>query len=303
MTAGSSNPATHGTQKVGPTSAPPTYTVTSDGLRLAWWCAGPTDPATPGVLMIMGFGARGSAFRHQVEHADSVAGARHAAWFDHRGVGHSDAPRKALTMHRLASDAVEVADAAGIKRFHVVGVSMGGMVAQHVALHWLPRTVSLTLIATHPGGPLARIPPLGAFRFGPRTASRDLKKRFSALSRLLYPPAYLEGIDQNELHEALRHEFGDGTALSTMWRQFAAIWRHDTRSDLPKLAGLPTLVVQSGPDNLVRPHWSTYLAKHIPGAKLARFPHAGHGVVRQCADEINPLLNRHFADAERERPR
>lgn len=286
----------------GATAAPPSYTSTTDGLRLAWWCAGPADPELPGVLMIMGFGARGSAFRHQIESVDGVAGSRLAVWFDHRGVGHSEAPRQALTMHRLASDAVQCADAAGMKRFHVVGVSMGGMVAQHVALHWLPRTVSLTLIATHPGGPLARIPPLGALRFGPRTASRDLKKRFTALSKLLYPPAYLERIDESELHEALRHEFGEGTALSTMWRQFAAIWRHDTRADLPKLAGLPTLVMQSGPDNLVRPHWSTYLAKHIPGAKLVQFPHAGHGLVRQCANEVNPLLNQHFMDAERRRP-
>lgn len=302
MTADAQHVHAHRVVSGGPTSAPPSFTMTTDGLRLAWWRAGPVDPDAPGVLMIMGFGARGSAFRHQIEHANSVAAVRSAAWFDHRGVGHSEAPRQVLTMHRLASDAVQVADAAGMKRFHVVGVSMGGMVAQHVALNWLPRTVSLTLIATHPGGPLARIPPLGAFRFGPRTASRDLKKRFSALSRLLYPPAYLEGIDQSELHEALRHEFGEGTALSTMWRQFAAIWTHDTRGDLPQLAGLPTLVVQSGPDNLVRPHWSTYLAKHIPGAKLVRFPHAGHGVVRQCADEVNLLLNQHFLDAEHTRP-
>ncbi len=285
-----------------PTTVPPNFAMTSDGLRLAWWRAGPVDPSVPGVLLIMGFGARGSAFRHQIEPPHGVAEARSALWFDHRGVGHSEAPRQALTMHRLASDAVQVADAAGIQRFHVVGVSMGGMVAQHVALNWLPRTVSLTLIATHPGGPLARIPPLGAFRFGPRTASRDLKKRFTALSRLLYPPAYLETIDETELHDALRHEFGEGTALATMWRQFAAIWSHDTRGDLPKLAGLPTMVVQSGPDNLVRPHWSTYLAQHIPGAKLVKFPHAGHGLVRQCADQINPLLNQHFLDAERLRP-
>lgn len=283
----------------------PQHALTSDGLRLAWWSAGPLQPNTaprPGVLMIMGLGARGSAFRHQVDHPQALSQERQAAWFDHRGVGLSDPPKAALTMHRLASDAVTVADAAGMQRFHVIGVSMGGMVAQHVALHWLPRAVSLTLIATHPGGPLARVPPLGALKFGPGTASRDSTKRFRALSRLLYPPAYLEGVDEAELHEALRREFGERAPLSTLWRQFAAIWRHDTRADLPKLSGLPTLVVQSGPDNLVRPHWSSYLAQHIPGAQLVRFPHAGHGVVRQCADELNPIMIKHFSDAEARRP-
>lgn len=279
----------------------PNYALTSDHLRLAWWSAGPADPERPGVLMIMGLGARGSAFRHQVEHPQGLARTRQALWFDHRGVGHSDPPKAALTMHRLASDAVTVADTAGVRRFHVVGVSMGGMVAQHVALHWLPRTVSLTLIATHPGGPLARVPPLGALKFGPGTASRDATKRFKSLSRLLYPPAYLEGVDEAELHEALRNEFGERASLTTLWRQFAAIWRHDTRADLPILRDLPTLVVQSGPDNLVRPHWSSYLARNIPGARLARFPHAGHGVVRQCADELNPMLNEHFDRAEARR--
>lgn len=264
--------------------------VRSDGAKLAWWSCG----QGPAVLLVMGLGARGMAWRRQIE---GLAAHHHLAWFDHRGVGASDPVTGKVTMATLAADAVAVADAAAMARFHVVGVSMGGMVAQHVALGYRDRVASLTLIATHPGGLRYRVPPLGAFRIGPHTRSRDPDKRADALARLLFPAAHLASTDRQALRLALREDFGAHLPLRTFLAQLGAVQGHDTRARLAELGGLPTLVIRPGHDNLVRQRGSDELAHRIPGAQLVRIDEAGHGVVRQSAAQVNRLLQELFARA------
>ena len=261
----------------------PNHIEREDGSKLAWWSAGSGTP----VLLVMGLGARGHAWRRQVE---GLQANHRLAWFDHRGIGESDPVLGPVTMATLAADALAVANAAGMERFHLVGVSMGGMVAQHVALQQRERVRTLTLIATHPGGLRHWLPPWQGMRELPRTRSRDSQVRAEALARLLYPPQHLALANLQEIHAGLLEDFGQHVANRTLQAQFSAVRGHDTRARLGELAGLPTLVVRPGHDNLVRQIGSEVLASQIPGAKLVRFDDAGHGVIRQCADRLNALL-------------
>ena len=121
--------------------------VTSDGVRIAYDVWGHRD-GTP-VLMIQGLGmnARGWALQR------GAFGRRHRCIaIDNRGIGHSDAPPGPYDLVRMATDAVEVLDAAGIERAHVVGASMGGVIAQIIGVH-VPRAGAVARARVH------RVPP------------------------------------------------------------------------------------------------------------------------------------------------
>jgi len=99
--------------------------------------------------MIMGLGASSRLWYRLLPW---IARRHRALTFDNRGTGGSPAVRTRLTMAGMAHDAVSVLDAAGVDSAHVIGASMGGMIAQHVALDHRDRVRSLVLACTTPGG-------------------------------------------------------------------------------------------------------------------------------------------------------
>jgi pimeloyl-ACP methyl ester carboxylesterase len=262
------------------------------GLRLAYGQRG--DAGSP-VLLIMGFTVPGSAWVHQVP---ALAARHRVAWYDHRGCGASRAAPGPYTMDLLAADARLLLDHLDWPAAHVVGVSMGGMVAQHLALAEPDRVRSLTLIATHAGGFQARAPrALGLWRFLQANLGRRAA-RFEALKRLLFPDDFLSACDPDWLQQVLLADFGRPVPFASRLSQLAAVMRHDTRRHLTRLAPLPTLVVVAERDLLVRPAATRRLSAGIPGARLHVFPEAGHGVIRQCHAALNRLLLGHFAAAD-----
>jgi pimeloyl-ACP methyl ester carboxylesterase len=246
------------------------------------------------VLMIMGLGMRGEVWAPQVA---ALQAQYRVATFDHRGVGASEPSDTPLwTMKDMAQDAARVMDDLGWERAHLVGVSMGGMVAQELALLHPKRFMSLTLIATQAGGPTGWVPPAdGALNFARTFVGGG--GRLAALQALLYPPEFVASLDPGKMREQLEVRFGTPAPRSTMLGQISAVMRHDTRSRLPRLR-LPTLVVRPGKDRLVDKTRNDDLARLIPGAELVRLDDAGHGVTFQCADALNAMLLSHFAAAE-----
>jgi 3-oxoadipate enol-lactonase len=242
------------------------------------------------VLLVMGLGMRGAVWS-----AQTPVLARHhrVATFDNRGVGSSEGGPRFATMGDFAADTIAVADALGWDRFHLVGVSMGGMVAQETALKHASRLRSLSLIATHGGG-RSRIPPAkGLARFvSLRTGGPDV--RLERLKRLLYPEEYLKRVDPVKMNQHMADRVAAPPGAAAVRRQVSAVMRHNTLSRLPAL-GVPTLVVQPGLDQLVDPAASEHLAAAIPGSTLVRFPSAGHGVILQEAEALNARLLEHFA--------
>jgi len=259
--------------------------------RLAYRVDG--DEGTP-VLMVMGFGMRGVVWRPQVA---TLEQAHQVITFDHRGVGDSEADPGWPTMETLRDDALRVADAAGIDRFHLVGVSMGGMVAQHLALRAPQRLHSLSLVVTQAGGPLAWLPtPRGIARFLRVQRAKTPDARARAMERLLFTDRIGERVDA----EAMRRRRADTSPpapRATLLRQLHAIVRHRTHHRLHELQ-VPTLVVGARHDHLVRPSHSHHLAAAIDGARFVQIGSAGHGLIFEQADALNRELLGHLSAHE-----
>lgn len=256
--------------------------------RLAWDLHGEQGPP---VLLVMGFAMRGLVWRPQL---DLLPLHHRVITYDHRGIGRSESAGRLWTMQLLAADARRVLDAAGWESAHVVGVSMGGMVAQELALRHPERVRSLTLVVTHGGGAAAWRPSREGLSALSATLAGPVAGRVEALERLLYPAEYLASVDRVAFRASLGDRTGYKPPRRTLVGQLGAIVRHHTVPRLPRIA-VPTLVVRAGRDILVDPAHSHTLAERIPGAELLDFPDAGHGVIHQCRDPLNERLLAHFA--------
>lgn len=247
------------------------------------------------VLLVMGLGMQGRVWEPQVK---DLSADHRVVMFDNRGIGKSDRLHGRPTIRDFADDAARVADAAGFERFHLVGVSLGGMISQELALRAPHRVRSLTLIATHPGGPFGVLPHVEGLTAFVRSLMGSRDARVRALQKVLYPPEFLAKVDKAQLDARMKLQVGDRAAPRTLAAQLFAVVRHDTRS---RLAGIiaPTLVIRPDKDILVRPAHSDILARGIPGARLMPVPEAGHGVTFQSAKLVSDAIRAHVAEVER----
>lgn len=240
-------------------------------------------------MLVMGLGMQGKVWQPQV---DDLSRDHRVATFDNRGIGKSDPFTGTPKVRDFASDARRVADAVGFETFHVVGVSLGGMIAQELALLESARVRSLTLIATHAGGPLGLVPePRGLLAFA-RSFVGPREGRIRALQELLYPAAFLAKVDKAKLDERMKLQLGDRARPRTVLGQLFAVARHDTRERLRALR-TPTLILRPDLDILVRPSHSDLLASRIPNARLERVSEAGHGITFQSASLVSRLIREH----------
>lgn len=244
------------------------------------------------VLLVMGLGMPGDTWEWQVE---GLAQQHAVACFDHLGVGASKPlERRRRNMGQLAADAFAVMDACGWERAHVVGVSMGGMIAQHMALNSPERVRSLALLATSAGGRLAPLPKWqGVQRFLKVSSAKTPEARAEALLKLLFPASFLRESPAETL-STLRASYSRVTVPRTMRAHFLAVVSHNTAPVLSSLR-CPTLILQPALDILINPRESKRLARLIPHATLLRYEDSGHGVVRQCPNRVNKDLLAHFA--------
>jgi 3-oxoadipate enol-lactonase len=249
---------------------------------IAWHEYGPTEPDAPGepVLMIMGLAASSRMWFRLVP----WIGRRHRAILvDNRGTGSSPPVRTKLTMASLARDALGALDEAGVESAHVIGASMGGMIAQQIALDHRERVRSLVLVCTTPGG-RGGAPPwrmLAASALRPLVGSR---RAFPLVAPVLYAASTRES-RRDRLREDLERRIADDTPLRTIQAQMGAIAGHDTRARLAELAGLETLVLHGLEDALIPADRGRDLAELIPGARLELLPACGH-IVGTDAEEL-----------------
>jgi 3-oxoadipate enol-lactonase len=214
---------------------------------------------------------------------------------DNRGVGRSDATRPPYTTRQLADDVAAVMDAAGLPRAHVFGMSLGGMIAQHLAHAHPQRVDRLVLGCTTPGGSRARVTPLSArlallgTSFGPRA------RRAERLLRVLVSEASLRA--QPELLAQWAELLATEPApLAGLLGQVAAALRHDATAQLAGIAA-PTLVI-TGDDDVVIPPWnSRLLAESLPRATLTVLPGARHDFTTDRPAEAAQAIRSHLFGA------
>lgn len=244
---------------------------------------GLTGPAHgPPVLLIMGFGMPGIAWQPLVSRLSPHC---RVCWYDHPGVGGSTDHRQPYTMAELAHDATLLMDHLKWPEAHVVGISMGGMVAQHVGLHHPSRVASLTLIATSPGPVHRYLPPArGLSQFATVNLHRG-ERRLRALVDLLYPPQRRPS-SLDEVPEGLRVALAHPAAGRTRRRQLRAILAHRTRPHLHRLPPVSTTIVSPSLDLLIPPRASQDLHRAISHSRILTLPDAGHGVIAQEPEEV-----------------
>ena len=263
----------------------------SHGDRIAWQSEGPLEPDAPGepVLLIMGLGASSRLWYRLLPW---IARRHRAIVFDNLGTGSSGPVRSRLTMSGLAEDAVAVLEAAEVESAHVIGASMGGMIAQHLALDHRERVRSLVLACTTAGG-RAGVPP---WRLLAATAARPLlgtRRTFPLVAPVLYASATIRDMPER-VREDLERRIADNTPSSTLFAQMRAINGHDTRTRLSELRGLPTLVLHGLEDNLIPPQRGRDLAKLIPGSQLHLIPNCGHLLTTDAEQETATTILEHL---------
>ena len=230
----------------------------------------------PPVLLIMGMRSRGLGWTRV---AEDLARDHRVVFYDHRGIGESAPLEQPTSMGEMAQDALALADHLGWKRPHVAGVSMGGMVAQNLAVDHPDSLRTLSLVATTANGPSVQRPSKGTAMIYVRTQIGSVKARLRALAELIYSQAYRSGRDHDELLAELSRAFGH--VQKGTWRaQFRAMAGHDTRERLREV-GVPSLVVGAGLDKLVPMRHAEDLHDRLPGSTFERFESAGHGVIAE----------------------
>ena len=242
----------------------------------------------PAVLLVQGVGVIGRGWTPQV---DALAQRLTVVTIDNRGIGASrwDGP---VSIEDMAADVLAVADAEGIDRFHLAGHSMGGIIAQQVALTARPRVISLALLCTFEKGRQGAVPAPSLLPAAIRARIGTRRMRRRAFIELVMPADYLAAHDRDQLAAELGALFGRDLADQPpiIMRQLRAMAKFDASAHLASLAGLPTLVVSATQDGIARPAFGRALAAHIPGAQFVEIPHGAHAVTIQDAPLINRLL-------------
>ena len=246
------------------------------------------------VLLLMGFGMTSEAWMPQVETLEKH---HQVLRMDNRGVGRSDKVHSGYTLRDMASDAAALVEHQCFKDVHAVGVSMGGMIAQEFALRYPHLVRSLTLIATHSGGP-KNLPKAKAIGLFLKANMSTGKTRIDALGKLLYPKEAREQFMTVSQDSKIAKQLFNPIAKQTLKFQLMAMAQHNTGRRLKRLKGKPVLIVKPNQDILVPADANDELHSRIPGSRMISFSNAGHGITEQCADELNAHLMAHFSAAD-----
>jgi 3-oxoadipate enol-lactonase len=234
---------------------------------LYWESTGEGDP----VLLIMGLGLSGGAWWRTVP---VISRRLRVITFDNRGVGRSRAFSYAYTTEAMADDAVSVLDDLGLERVHVYGISLGGMVAQQLALRHPARVRSLVLGATNAGGPRAvRADEEVVAFFRRRLRMRADEAAWASVPFNYGPRCRSEHFDriEEDIAQRLAHPFAERAYRAQMF----AAGLHNCYGRLPSIAA-PTLVVHGHHDRVIPVANAQLIAERIPGARLEILAECGH---------------------------
>jgi len=249
------------------------------------------------LLLVMGLAADSTAWMFQVP---DFARRYRTIVFDNRGVGRSSKPSGPYTIHQMADDAAGLLDALDVARAHVVGVSMGGMIAQELTLRHPERVRGLVLGCTYPepDADAERQRQFSVRQLGGRiSATGETEIDVSTIDPLaffqtLLPRVFNQSFIDTELPKLLQIFGGAlqwGFSMEAILGQVEAVMGHKATDRLHQIAS-PTLVITGDADLLVSPANSDVLARNIPGAKLVKIPGGSHGFNFETPDVFNSTV-------------
>jgi 3-oxoadipate enol-lactonase len=208
--------------------------------------------------------------------------------YDHRGVGQSSRVERPFTIADLAADAAGLLTALELESANVAGISMGGMVAQELALAHPERIRTLTLGCTYCGGPGSSLPPQP--ELGAAVMSGDRERAIRAMWEANVSPGFAANDDAYASFRATGAEHR--VAVPVTMEQLSAISRHDTSTRLSALA-MPTLVIHGTVDRILPVHNGEMVAAAIPGARLEILQDIGHLFFWELPERSAELVREH----------
>jgi len=212
--------------------------------------------------------------------------------FDNRGVGKSDKPAGAYSIKMMADDTVGLMAHLGIERAHILGVSMGGMIAQELAINYPERVNKIILGCTAPGrSESSGISPEFPKALGLGDSYTDDEVRGLPVSKVvnsLLSSAFNKCIYRTLLIALAKIQVRL-IGKTGLVGQLEAVLGHDTFDRLPAIQA-PTLVMMGTGDRIIMPSSSEVLANGIPGARLVKFEGGSHAFFIEMRGEFNRVV-------------
>jgi 3-oxoadipate enol-lactonase len=233
------------------------------------------------LLLICGLGNDLSSWSLQVP---DLARRYRVISFDNRGSGHTDAPDQPYSIRMMADDTAGLMDTLRIEKAHVLGVSMGGYIAEELAMSYPGRVTSLVLATTSVGPYLLKISLLQAW-VRQALAGMTPMESFQIMLPFMFNDRCFE--DPQVVEMAVGTIAGhSSTPPHILARQMTACAEHDARDRIGRITA-PTLVLAGKEDPFVPFSLSQELADSIPGARLRVLEGGGHGFSAVTADRFN----------------
>jgi pimeloyl-ACP methyl ester carboxylesterase len=215
--------------------------------------------------------------------------------YDHRGAGRSGALTGECTTPGLAADAAALLDALAIDAAHLVGISMGGMVAQELALAHPERVRTMTLGCTYPGGPEAKMTDMAVVAMlAEAVLSGDEERTRRTGYDVMIAPEYAADPANYAVYAEVAAQYP--ASIPVLMAQLEAVGGHDTSARLAGI-GAPTLVIHGTADRLMDSVNGELLARLIPGARLELLDGAGHLFFWEQPERSAQLVREHVAAA------
>jgi len=242
------------------------------------------------ILFIMGLLSPCRHWGHQIEFFSKLPEYQLCV-FDNRGAGKSSVPRTNYRTSDMAQDALELVDYLKWEKFHLVGLSMGGMIALELSVIASQRIQSLTLAVTHAG---ALAPLAGTLAIVKSGAHFGMDRKAAVMIPALYSKEFL----------VKQHKDG-GPMLSSITQRFLlnregkephpfaiighlrAVITHRVSPQRLNILKMPILIVTGTMDDMVDPSNSDKLHAMLPGSRLVLFQGAGHLINEECAEDFN----------------
>jgi len=250
-----------------------------DGIEFYYELHGSAGPC---LMLICGLGSHLDAW--DVELVEALSAKVRLILFDNRGAGRSDKPDIEYSIAMHADDAAGLLDALGVANAHVLGASMGGMIAQEFALRHPQKTASLILCCTAPGGDNMVPPEPEVIETLARVDGLTPEEIWRKNQPLSFTQEFLDN-NQAWLDRKMRRELPYTAPPFSFKRQMTAAMRHNSFDRLPEIK-CSTLVMTGTEDILIPPQNSELIASRIPGAVLKQYENLGHAFMTEARDAV-----------------
>jgi pimeloyl-ACP methyl ester carboxylesterase len=243
------------------------------------------------LVLISGYSGSSEGWDARVPRVRELSKHYKVVTLDNRGTGRSSAPEGNYSIKTMGDDVAGLLDSLRISKAHILGQSMGGLIAQELAINHSKKVRGLILACTTPRGPASDAIP------GQREAFEKLRWMFAPppgmspesvfeeIMKLCYHEKYFDKNKASIMAFIPKYP----TSLSTLEKHYDAIVKFDTYNRLKKIRSR-TLIIHGEDDRLVIPEGARMLAKQIPNAELKMFKQAGHAVLEEKWREAKPVI-------------